>query len=254
MSKEKKVNNKKDLVNLKKEALKEEVTKKKSKESKVKEDKVKESKVKEDKVKESKVKEKKQIDNKKAFFIIGALILVIIFSIYFLFFYSPYKFNFNVEGVSYKSNFFTPLELNNKIKNSGEIFISPKVESDEDVIIATKVVTAWSQILLSKGIVPIQLIRVHENGALKECVTNDGNVLSVRQINAKECELIINNANNYSILFDFSKNEVIIGPKTLKINSNKALIYDYSFRVLENIFPDAKEIITKNNEILAGIN
>ncbi|MFA5764371.1 MAG: hypothetical protein WC915_06195 [archaeon] len=197
---------------------------------------------------------KKQIENAKAFAIIGIVIILVLAVFYMLFFYSPYKYQFNVEGVTYKSNNYTPTDLDGIIKNSKEIYLSPRIDEANDIIIAVKNITAWSQVLSNKHILPIQLIRVFENGSLKECYTNDGNVFVSNLITKDECNLRINNANNYVILFEFGKSEAIINANNLVISSNRNDMYEYAFRVLENVFANARDIILLNNEIMAGIN
>jgi hypothetical protein len=197
---------------------------------------------------------KNQIDNKKAFAIIGVVIVIVLILFYMLFFYSPYKYQFNVNGVDYKSNIYAPVGFENIITSSKAIYLSPKVEEDMDTLIAVKNITAWSQVLANKNIVPIQLIRVFEEGELKECYTNDGNVLKSELLTKDDCLIQLNNVDYPIILFDFGKSEVIINANSAIISSNRANQYNYAFRVLENIFEDAREIILLNNEVLAGIN
>ena len=75
----------------------------------------------------------------------------------------------------------------------------------------------------NNGIMPIEFIRVYENDILVNCYTNDGNVLSSEQISKEVCQSIINSSDNYTILFEFGKNEVIIGANNTVISSNKLI-------------------------------
>jgi flagellar biosynthesis GTPase FlhF len=204
-------------------------------------------------LKKEEVKKQKEIENKKAIVIIGIALIIVLVLFYFVFFYSPYKYQFSVSGLTYKSNYYTPNEFFNIVKEQDAIFISPVLEEGRASPIIANAMNIWQVVLIMNDINAIQLIRVvDEDNELMYCYTNNGNPENSTQLTIDECDEI--RENNYVINIEEGKEQVIIGENSVSIYSSESSSSLVSFAVLKEIFPNAQESLDKVNEKIYGIN
>lgn len=192
------------------------------------------------------------VDDKKAFLIIGASIILLLIFFYFLFVYSPYKYSFVVNDVSFNSNYYTPNSFFNIIKNEKTVYVSPALQENNISPIMVNSMQLWNIVLNYNKINVIQLIRVYEDGELKYCQTNNGALEVSDMVNSEECNAIINDS-NWIILINEGKPSVIIEKNKVIVSSRVDDSSLINFMVIKSIFPNAQEILDLVNQKIYGV-
>ncbi len=208
--------------------------------------------------KEEKVNAKKMASKKSTilFFGTGAIVLLIIISIWVLFFYSPYRFSVNIDGYNYLSNEETPSVFFEQLKQENEFYISPVfVEGTTEQMVVNSS-QLWIVLLNYNQVSAIQLIRVTDTtGNLNECYTNWGDTKKSEVLSAENCQNLINDANKAHIFIDKGGTEqVVLEGKNVYISySSTAKVSDVSLSALEQLYPDARATLERINAIIGQI-
>jgi hypothetical protein len=189
---------------------------------------------------------------------VGVIAVLALVLLYLLVFSTPqYKFSFNINGVQYYSNEYTPSEFFSGFKDNNVFFVSlDLVDGNAD---------SWSVNSLNLWLVALNydnkkvhsIVRtIDSSGALKSCMTNDGNILNSKTISDNECSLIMNNNSNPRVLLRFgSQDKVILSANQVEVFSsskkNSALV---NYWVIKQMYPDFDSTLAKINERIGAIN
>ncbi len=201
---------------------------------------------------EKKIFKKKEISNKKAYALIALVIVVILIALYFAF-VPQYKYSFNVGGLPYYSNYYTPTEFSNFVKNLDVVYVSPAlVETNVNPSIVNAM-NLWQVVLIMNGVDAVQLVRaVDSQGKLLYCSTNNGDPTQNIQLSIDECNNVMNN--NFVVKIETGNEKVILEANSITIYSSSAIISNVNFAVIKDIFPNAQEALDIVNEKIYGIN
>ena len=194
----------------------------------------------------------KEIDDKVA--AIGVILVVIaIITLFNMFFVPAYAYNFEVNGINYSSNYFTPSEFKEIIKNQDLVYVSPVFEENNAEPIMANAMNLWQVVLIVNHIEAIQLIRsVDSENNLLYCNTNYGDPTKNVILEADECKTILNN--NFSVFIETGNPNVILDQNAIIIYSNSGNMSNVNFSVISEVFPNAKEALDIVNEKIYGIN
>ncbi len=198
-------------------------------------------------------KKTKEIENWKVITTILILIIIIIGGLFLILTEIPfYKYSFEVNGVPYYSDYYTPGEFLQTIKQEEKVFVSPILREDEISLTTVNALLLWNVVLNINGVEVEQLIRVKEGNELKYCYTNEGKVELNEQITVEECEQKLR-SDNWIILIEEGRERVIIDWKKVIVTSPEQRTSMTNFAIIEEIFPNAREALEKVNQIIYGI-
>lgn len=196
---------------------------------------------------------KKQIDDKKAFVIIGIVLLIVVSLFYFLFFYSPYKYQFDMGGVAFYSNYYTPSELGALINSKERIFVSPALIENNASALVVNSLNLWQVVLIMNDIDAVQLVRAHdESNNLLYCYTNNGDPLVNDKLEVNECNEVINN--NFVVFIESGRDRVVVEENSITVYSSGNMSSYVNFAIIKSIFPNAQEALDIVNEKIYSIN
>lgn len=200
---------------------------------------------------EKKIIKKKEISNKKAYAVIALVIIVILVALYFAF-VPQYKYVFNVNGIPYYSNYYTPTEFSNFVKNLDVIYVSPAlIETNVNPSIVNSM-NLWQVVLIMNGVDAVQLVRAVDNdGKLLYCSTNNGDPTQNVQLSIDECNNIMNN--NFVVKIETGSERVVLEANSITVYSSSAIVSNVNFAVIKDIFPNAQEALDIVNEKIYGI-
>ena len=195
--------------------------------------------------------------DKRIVFACLAVVLVLVLLYLLVFSHPSYKFFFNINGVQYYSNEFTPSEFFSGFRGNDSFFVSiDLVEGSAD---------SWSVNALNLWLVALNydnkkvysVVRtIDSSGVLKSCMTNDANILESRVISAEECSLIMDNKNNSRVLIKFGQEDKsILSPNKVEIfSSSKKNSSFVNYWVIKQMYPDFDSTLAKINERIGAIN
>lgn len=196
-------------------------------------------------------------DSNKTQLIIGTITVIIILAIvYMLFFYQPYTFAVQANGITYYSNEYTPTTFFLEFNQNERIYISPTMTESGMNNLAANAMNLWLVVLAGNNITPIQLIRVQsEDGQLEYCYTNNGDVKTSEELSKEECQAIIDNPEYAKVILETN------GTNTVYLEKNKATVNAQSFEVISQVnffvmkkgFPNAEDVVLKVNTGIANI-
>lgn len=210
-----------------------------------------------DSVKGQKTAKKRNFNLKIAAVCIIVLVVLVAIAAMFLLPTNMYKYNFTINGVNYKSNTYTPTEFGDEFKQNTTVYVSPKlIENGADQYVANAM-NLWLVILNANNIDTIQLIRTTDaQGNMLGCYTNEGDVRTSKMISTQECNAILDDSSKAFIFIELaSEDRVILSKNKLDIMSSKqANLGPTNFAVMEEMFPNAKEMLDKVNQIIYNVN
>ncbi len=183
------------------------------------------------------------------------LAVFVLLLVYFLFFYSPYKYGFSIEGVSYLSNNYVPTEFFNEFKQSNVVYVSPVMSEGVTDSLTFNALSLWQIVLIGNKISAVQMIRVKDaDGKFAYCYTNDGNVYVSRQVSFEECSATLNDLQKTVIFIEQSKDtKAVLEKNRLSVFSPIGAVSTINFSVMKQIFPNAKQLIDIVNEKIYGV-
>ncbi|MFA5357324.1 MAG: hypothetical protein WC308_00160 [archaeon] len=216
-----------------------------------------------EKVSEKKVSKKSAKKNNKKLILVASAIVVL--AVLFLVLQSgiltSYKFSFQRSGVQYYSNEYSPSEFFSAFKDVNEVYVSPEVIEGKTDQLVVNSMNIWQVVLISKGQSAIQLVRVYggtgssQEGQLLYCHTNWGDTNKSVQISTQECNEILSDGGKMKVLIDKSgEDKVILSKGKMQIfYSNSQTVSSLNLKIIEQIYPDAAEIIKKINDIIGQV-
>ncbi|MEK6958806.1 MAG: hypothetical protein AABW59_02045 [archaeon] len=190
--------------------------------------------------------------------IAGVAIVVLIAAIIFVIsIYGSCRFSFEVEGVKYCSDLYTPTEFFEMFRQEKAIFISPRMTENAADPFLVNAMNLWLVVLNANGINTTQLIRVdNPAGTMAYCYTNLGDFNVSQQMPLEECNKILGDKNNVFVFIDkSSSNEAFLSNKRIEIRyASSAEAGKVNFSVIKQAFPNAQRVIDIINEKIYGVN
>jgi len=140
--------------------------------------------------KEPIVKQKKvnSIQKNNIFLILGgvALVLIVLFLIYSIIFTSPYKYSFNISGLDFVSNEYTPNEFFKEFKDNNSFVVSVDVVNNASNAWVVNSMNLWLIALNADHKETTLVVKnVNSTGDINSCLTNDSDVLVSRELLVK---------------------------------------------------------------------
>lgn len=190
---------------------------------------------------------------KNKLIIFGVFFLIIIIVLLF-FFMNNYKYSFVLGEVRFVSNEYTPTDFFKEFKTKTRVYVSPVMKENGADPIVFNAMSLWQIALIGNGVEAVQLIRTtNENGNIIYCYTNDGNIYENKQITVQECNSIINDGNNFTVLMDKgNQSAALLTKNKLIVYSPLNVINATNFSVIKQIFPNAEELVRLVNESVYG--
>ena len=205
--------------------------------------------------KDNKVPKTSKKSNNNLKIIAGIIIIILIIgTIYFTVFYTPYDYAFKLNGISYYSNEYTPTEFFEVLKTKEQVFVSPLMEDGKASPIFANVLNLWQVVLISNEIDAVQLIRTTDSsGNLIGCYTNNGSVTESELISVDACNIILNSQDNFVIVPEVGNARVLIEKNKLSVFAREEIASQVNFIVMSEIFPNAREALDRVNEKIYGL-
>ena len=186
------------------------------------------------------------------------IILVIIFISAFSVINSPCgfsKYSFEIQGIPYCSNTYTPTTFFNEFSQNKMVYVSPILDELGADQFTVNAMNLWQVVLIGNNISATQLIRVRVNGQISYCYTNVGDVQTAEKITLEECNQILNNKENAVVFLEEGKEKVVMESNKIWIySSTSKVVGQVNFAIIKQIFPNAQSILDKVNEKIYGIN
>lgn len=199
------------------------------------------------------------LKNNKPLMIIASvlLLLVILFLVYSIFTANPYKYSFNISGVNFVSNTYTPSEFFKEFKSNESFVLSMDVVDNASSAWVVNSTNLWITVLnFDKKRVFLVVKNVNQNGEINSCLTNDANVLVSRDLTADECKVILNDSTRAQIAVVLSnKDEVLMEENKLTIfASGTKTISHINYYAIKEMYSNFDEILAIINEKIGSIN
>ena len=194
--------------------------------------------------------------------IVSVLLIIILSALLLLNSNFGYKFKYTSRGALILSNFKDPVSYIEELRNNDDfIVITSFMENSEVNPIMGAGMTTLLSVLAGnkKNTTNIQKL-LAADGTLQSCHTNYGDIKTVEQLSKDECDIYINSQTesvriilspvtaslpNSQIIL--SENEMLIKPQ------NPTQIAGISLLAVEFMFPNARDVINKTNELTAAI-
>ena len=179
-----------------------------------------------------------------------ALLLIVLFLIYSNFFASPYKYSFNINGVDFVSNEYTPSEFFKGFNDNNSFVVSVDVVNNASNAWVVNSMNLWLIALNADKKEAILVVKnVNSSGDITNCLTNDANVLESRELSSAECKLILNDETKGQIVILLSDKDQIL------LEKNKVTIFASGTKTISHVnYYTIKEMYSNFDNILAVIN
>ncbi|MFA6419543.1 MAG: hypothetical protein WCW13_01985 [archaeon] len=202
-------------------------------------------------------KKKTSLFTNPLFLSAGVVVLVIIAVLLFSLFTNSYRFSFQINSLTYESNYYTPSEFFKLVHDSNNFVVSVELVDGNSSPWTVNSLNLWLIALNADKKHVASLIKtVDSGGNIKSCLTNDANILSSRQLNSSECTLLLSNPKITKInLHTSNENKVILLSSSAEIYAQKGeafAIVSYSF--IKNIYPDFDKTLAIINERINSVN
>jgi hypothetical protein len=202
--------------------------------------------------------------NPLAFFACSALVLLVVLYFLLVFLPSQYKYSFNIDGVQFVSNYYTPSEFFSGLKDANSfVVVADLVDGNNDEFVGASErvwIIGLTANLQKRNALQnskvVQLIRYTDSqGNAYKCFTNDGNISVGRMVSLEECNSIINDPVSYRILIGVgSENKAILSENKIEVFASKrSLLYNVNFIVVQQFVPDLEEILLRAKGIIQSI-
>lgn len=197
-------------------------------------------------------KKQNLLSNKSPLLILtgAALILVILFLIYSVLFASAYKYSFNISGVDFVSNDYTPSEFFKSFNKNNSYVVSVDVVNNASNAWVVNSMNLWL-IALNADHKDATLVvkNVNSNGDINNCLTNDANVLVSREISKDECTLILNDETKGQVVISLSNKDQVL------LEKNKVTVFASGTKTISHVnYYAIKEMYINFDDILSLIN
>ncbi len=179
-----------------------------------------------------------------------ALLLVIFFVIYSAFLTPAYKYSFNINGVDFVSNDYTPSEFFKSFNDNNSFVVSVDVVNNASNAWVVNSMNLWLIALNADKKEAILVVKnVNSNGEITNCLTNDSNVLVSRDLSSEECKVILNDSSKGQIVILLSDKDQIL------LEKNKITIFASGTKTISHVnYYAIKEMYVNFDNILAIIN
>lgn len=179
-----------------------------------------------------------------------ALFLIMLFLVYSVFFSNPYKYSFNISGVDFVSNEFTPSVFFKEFKENDSFLVSVDVVNDSSSAWVVNSMNLWLVALNADKKETVLVVRnVDESGLVNSCITNDGSVLESRDINAFECDLILSDSSKARVFISLSSKDFVL------MEDKKLTVFASSVKTISMVnYYAIKEMYSNFDEVLALVN
>jgi hypothetical protein len=169
--------------------------------------------------------------------------------------------NFNVvrsEGVLFRSNTVSPLELIPEIAGETEFIVSPKIYEAGNTVNPFMLNSSnlFVVVLVGNKRNVTQVFRVTDSqGNTIHCLTNYGDFKTEERLEAEQCSEMLESDEKPVILIEFPDSAITeptveISDKRIVVKSNTIdALNNTSFTVLRAMFSNAEEVLAKSNEI-----
>ncbi|MEI7960963.1 MAG: hypothetical protein WCI04_01375 [archaeon] len=191
--------------------------------------------------------------------VLAAIILVLIVIIAFavLFLMPKYKYSFNISGVNYVSNDFTPSEFFPAFKDNNSFLIIIDLKDNQSNTWMVNAMNLWLVALNADGKSVQSLVRLTDaTGVPLSCSTNDSNIMSSRDISVVECNSMINDSAKSRVILTLSnENKAILENGRLEIFATGAgTVSNVNYYVIKQMYSDFDNTLAIVNERINGIN
>jgi len=184
-----------------------------------------------------------------------AIIIIALLWVFLVFLPAQYKYSFNINGVDFVSNEYTPSEFFPKFKDNNSFVIV--VDAPNNVVDAwtANSINLWLVALNADQKEAILLIKNINSSGVAGCITNDGNVLVSREINADDCSLLENDSQKARIFIKLSDSDkAVLFENKLVINSSGTkTISLVNYFVIKEMYANFDEILALVNEKINAI-
>lgn len=179
--------------------------------------------------------------------------IVLLAGFYFLNSLNSYKFTFEKEKVLFVSNEADPVQMMREFNLNDTVFISPE-SSESNAAPLFNAFNLAQVVFIGNDKNAVSLWRVvGKSGKIVSCRTNNGNVSSDIELNAADCQKILDDKNNAIILLSlpngansrivFSQNRIEIVPAKIEDAPTVSFIF------LKTMYANAELIIQKTNQL-----
>ena len=204
---------------------------------------------------------KKKASSKKSnnlFLILGgvALVLIVLFLIYSLLFTSQYKYSFNISGVEFVSNEYTPNEFFKEFKDNNSFVVSVDVVNNASNAWVVNSMNLWLIALNADHKETTLVVKnVNSTGDINSCLTNDSDVLVSRELSSEECKVILNDKTKGQVVVSLSdKDQVLMEKDKLTIfASGTKTISNVNYFVIKEMYADFDNILAIINEKINSV-
>ena len=188
---------------------------------------------------------------------IVVIVLLVIIAFAVLFLAPKYKYSFNISGVNFVSNEFTPSEFFSKFKDNNSFLVVIDVKAGETNSWVINSMNLWLIALNADGKSVQSLVRLTDStGALISCATNDSNILSSRDIALDECNLMLSDLSKPKVILSLSnENKAVLSNNSLEIFATGAdTVSNVNYYVIKQMYANFDSTLALVNERINGIN
>ncbi len=203
-------------------------------------------------------KEKKKSAKKPDWrvFAVAAVVLVIVVALAFMFLVPKYKYSYNISGVSYLSNEYTPSEFFNGLRETKDVYVSIDIgEQTRDQMVVNSL-NLWLVALNAGQKNAVSLVRVIDsNNNFAYCLTNDGNVLVTKRIESDECGAILSDASKMRIIISIGKeNAAYLSNNELKVFATGSdTISTVNYHVIKQLYTNFDDLLLLVKDKIGGV-
>ncbi|MFA5125503.1 MAG: hypothetical protein WC462_00690 [archaeon] len=187
------------------------------------------------------------VSNKKLLFLVAGIVVLLVFAwVFFVFLPNYYRFSFPIDGLNYYSNYYTPSEFFELVRDSNSVVVSTELVDNELDVWAVNARQLWIVGLIFDKKEVLQVVKsVDSFGNLQYCSMNDFNVLQERKLSAVECNAFFNDSNYLSInIRRSSENKVVLGRNSADIFALKGESMTWvNYSVIKNVYSNFDQIL-----------
>jgi len=194
---------------------------------------------------------------KREAIIVGIVVVLLVLAwLFVVFLPNQYRFSFNIDGLDYYSNEYTPAEFFGVVNDSNNFVVSVELVDGNADPFVVNTMNLWLIALNAKQKHTVSLVKtVDQLGAIKSCLTNDANVMMSRSLTAQECEFLLNDANAVHInLHKSTSNKVILYSKRAEIYSLSGKnMSNVSYAMIIQFYKDFDTLLQRVNEQINSV-
>lgn len=186
--------------------------------------------------------------------IVVVLLIIVAFAVLFL--VPKYKYSFNISGVDFVSNEYTPSEFFSQFKDNNSFLIVVNLKDGQSNAWVVNAMNLWVVALNADHKQVQSLVRLTDSsGALKSCATNDSNLLSSRDLPLSECNAMLNTPAKAVVSITLSnENTALMSPNKLDVFSSGADTVSYvNYYAIKQMYSDFDRTLAIVNEKINSI-